>query len=118
MSNRWPASAFVGRLPWQSLTANRFVLYALTLEAGIAALGERRSAADVFGKAESEFGRLNMPLHRAACAWRRAECLNDARGVAHAETQLKQLGVVNPARFSDMLAPRVQGEYDRRTDSA
>jgi tetratricopeptide (TPR) repeat protein len=82
-------------------------VYAMTLDAGISALTELRASAAAFGKAEAEFARLNMPLHQAACAWRRAQCLGDARGLGHAESQLAALGVVNPARFSDMLAPQV-----------
>jgi hypothetical protein len=107
-----PASPHLGmaRRRIQALRAERHPLadvYALTLEAGLMALKDRRAGADAFGKAETEFERLHMPLHRAACARRRAECLADSRGASQAESQLSGLGVVNPARFSDMLVPRV-----------
>ena len=81
--------------------------FALILEAGLAACSDRQAAAAAFEAAERELERLHIPLHRAACARRAAECRDDPSGIEKADAALAALGVVNQARFSDMLVPKV-----------
>jgi hypothetical protein len=51
---------------------------------------------------------LDMPLHAAAARWRLGGLLGGAEGralIEQADAELRQRGIVNPARLTAMLAP-------------
>lgn len=86
-------------------------VYARALEAGLSAVTDSMAnAARKFAQAEQAFETLGMPLHVAAVAWRRGECLKGEAAnepVARARNLLATRGVKAPERFVSMLMPRV-----------
>jgi hypothetical protein len=86
-------------------------VYARALQAGLsAATDSPANAARQFSQAELAFEQLGMPLHSAAAAWRRGECLKDDAGrepIERARGQLAARGVKAPERFVAMLIPNV-----------
>lgn len=86
-------------------------VYARALEAGIAALTQAQGdAARSFATAEHAFEQIGMPLHAAAAAYRRGACLKGDSGrepMQRATARLSEAGVRDPARFVDLLIPRV-----------
>jgi tetratricopeptide (TPR) repeat protein len=86
-------------------------VYARALEAGLSAVTDSpASAGRKFARAELAFEQLGIPLHVAAAAWRRGECLKDDAAVepiSRARGLLEARGVKAPERFVSMLMPRV-----------
>ncbi|HVJ17461.1 MAG TPA: AAA family ATPase [Polyangiaceae bacterium] len=82
-------------------------VYAGLLAAGLSAVTEPGRAERAFEEAEKRCAEHGMPLHVLACAERRARCRGDAAAIREAEERLREKGVRAPARFIDMLAPRV-----------
>lgn len=82
-------------------------VYAGLLKAGLLGLSNPRQAGEAFQATESKCMELGMPLHQLACAQRHAACVGDTAKLEAAEVELAQRGVKAPARFIDMLAPRV-----------
>jgi serine/threonine protein kinase len=91
-------------------------LYADILGAGLSAMpgaavgdGPERRFAELAETSE----RLSMPLHAAAAELRRAELVGGpggARLAQQAQARLSGLGVRDPARYSNMLVPRISLE--------
>jgi hypothetical protein len=81
------------------------------LEAGLSGVTDApANAARKFAQAELAFEQLGMPLHVAAAAWRRGECLKGdaaAEPISRARGLLSARGVKAPERFVSMLMPRV-----------
>jgi hypothetical protein len=70
--------------------------------------GEPGRAARLLREASVGFREAAMPLHEAACCWRLGELSGGAEGRAfihRAEAELRQRGVRNPARLTNVFAP-------------
>ncbi|MGC4094152.1 MAG: protein kinase [Polyangiaceae bacterium] len=85
-------------------------VYAQALRAGLEARSQSDGAEDAFVRAGQAFSAASMPLHAAAADLRRGQLIGGTEGKqlgSEAEQRLKELGVQAPARFADMLLPRV-----------
>jgi hypothetical protein len=82
---------------------------ALLVRAGITAIrGDRRRAATLLRDAAGRLDALDMPLHSAAACRRLGGLLGSEEGralIEQADAELRQRGIVNPARMTAMLAP-------------
>ncbi len=83
-------------------------VYAAIVRAGLAATRDRQHGRESFVAAEAMCRELGMRMHELACVQRQAQCMADPERARVAEEQLSELGVRAPARFIDMLAPRVE----------
>jgi hypothetical protein len=83
-------------------------VYASLLSAGLTALTAKERTVEAFRDAENKCIEFGMPMHELACIQRQAAARGDSKKVQAAEERLSAMGVRAPARFMDMLAPRVQ----------
>jgi serine/threonine protein kinase/tetratricopeptide (TPR) repeat protein len=86
--------------------------YAEVLKAGLLACeaGQAQVSA-AFEGVSAACRRLSMPMHSAAADWRRGQAMGGESGknlVSRAKECLVAHGIANPARFADMLMPRVE----------
>jgi hypothetical protein len=82
--------------------------YAELLRAGATGLAGGDRARDAFGTARAVLNELPLPLHVAAVDYRLAELDGAIEKRDGAAARLSALGVAAPARFIDMLVPRVR----------
>lgn len=72
------------------------------------AIGLASEAAELFEEAEAGFTAAEMPAHAAVARLRRAQTFGRAQGaamLAEAEARLREIGIVDPARFAALICP-------------